>query len=198
MKIQPEKFYEACITHHLVTHFEMILDKKIYPFSISQIEEKNEGYDFGYKISNKSFFIQYKRPYISLPQGVYNWKIELEQLTTINSKNYNINTYYALPAFGDSLGWYTALNNTFFINAINLENQIKKINFKREVKSTTINKEKIKLDSWKEIKHKFATTLNTALKEPLETNLKVEDIFDYIKGLNQYTKDTTWLYIVEE
>ena len=27
-KIQPEKYYEACITHHLVSHFEYMLDKK--------------------------------------------------------------------------------------------------------------------------------------------------------------------------
>ena len=44
----PEKYYEACVTYHIVRYYEENFDERIFPFSISQIQEKREGYDFGY------------------------------------------------------------------------------------------------------------------------------------------------------
>ncbi|MED3786805.1 hypothetical protein P4576_06000 [Peribacillus frigoritolerans] len=197
-KIQPEKYYEACITHHLVNYFEFILEKKIYPFSISQIEEKKEGYDFGYNISGKSFFIQYKRPYRVIPGDAYHWKIELEQLRTINSNVNGINTYYALPSFGNSMGWYEGLENTFFISALSLESQIKKLNIGKNLKTTSISSEKIRLDNWKKISGIFANTLNNMADAKTYANWDGDVISNYIKGLEEDTKNCTWLYILEE
>ncbi len=196
-KIQPEKYYEACITHHLVNHFEFILDKKIYPFSISQIEEKIEGYDFGYKMSQKSFFIQYKRPYRLIPEDTYHWKIDIEQLQTINSNANGINTYYALPSFGDAMGWYEALDNTFFISALSLENQIKKISGGKIVKTTSISSEKIRLDNWKKISHIFIKSLNNVAMAKTDINYDVDTILNYINELDEDAKASTWLYILE-
>ena len=45
--IPPERYYEACITHHLVRLAEM-RGRRLYPFSISQLREKACGFDFGY------------------------------------------------------------------------------------------------------------------------------------------------------
>ncbi|MGM2621180.1 MULTISPECIES: hypothetical protein [Bacillus] len=175
-KIQPEKYYEACITHHLVSHFEYMLDKKIYPFSISQIEEKIEGYDFGYKVSQKSFFIQYKKPYRLIPEDTYHWKIDIEQLRTINSSTNGINTYDALPSFWDAMDWYEALDNTFFIGALSLENQIKKINEGKIVKTTSISVEKIRLDNWKKISHIFIQSLNNVAVDKTDINYGIDTI----------------------
>ncbi|PED16879.1 hypothetical protein [Bacillus toyonensis] len=197
-KIQPEKYYEACITHHLVNYFQFTLDKKIYPFSISQIEEKLEGYDFGYEISEKAFFIQYKRPYRVIPEDTYYWKIDIEQLQTINSKVDGINTYYALPSFGDSAGWYEALENTFFINALSLETQIKKISRGKNVKTISINSEKIRLDNWKKMSRIFTTHLNNVVMTKIDVNEDFDLVLNSIHELDEDTKSSTWMYILEE
>ncbi|MEC0348265.1 hypothetical protein [Bacillus subtilis] len=197
-KIPPEKYYEACITYHLVNYFEFTLEKKIYPFSISQIEEKKEGYDFGYKMSEKSFFIQHKRPYKVIPKDTYHWKIEIEQLKTINRKANNINTYYALPSFGDSMGWYEALDNTFFVNSRSLEYQIKQINRGRNIKTTFISPEKILLDKFYRISCNIVGDLHSVAVSQKNINSKIGNITNYIKGLNEDVKSSTWLYILEE
>ena len=62
-KAQPEKYYEACITYNIIKELNRI-GKKVYPYSISQRDEKEEGYDFGYHVSENSFLIQYKSPNI--------------------------------------------------------------------------------------------------------------------------------------
>lgn len=196
MKIQPEKYYEACITHHLVNYFEFTLDKKLYPFSISQIEEKNKGYDFGYKISSKSFFIQFKRPFKSITGETYHWKIEIEQLNTINRMGDNLYTYYALPSFANSEDWYEAMDKTFFINAHNLERQIEQLNSGKRLKTTTIDSKKIRLNSWNDLSKRFESTLNnvsTAEKINMEDS---KDIMNYVNSLDEDLRKSTWLYIV--
>lgn len=55
MTVQPEKFYESCLTYNIIQYFDEVLEQKVYPFSISQLEEKSAGYDYGYEVSNKSF-----------------------------------------------------------------------------------------------------------------------------------------------
>lgn len=92
-KAQPEKYYEACITYNIIMELKRI-GKTVYPYSISQREEKDEGYDFGYHISEKSFLIQFKSPYkfkeIKNGEIIYRWKINRAQLDVLNKHNENI------------------------------------------------------------------------------------------------------------
>ena len=39
----PEKYYEACITYHILRYYEEKRIGRIFPFSISQIREKQKG-----------------------------------------------------------------------------------------------------------------------------------------------------------
>lgn len=107
----PEKYYEACITYHILRYYEEKRIGRIFPFSISQIREKTEGYDFGYYLEDKEyFFIQYKRPYY----GSSAWQINIGQLNTIVENGIGKITYYAFPDFHNIFEWYTGLENTFF------------------------------------------------------------------------------------
>lgn len=115
----PEKYYEACITYHIVRYFFEKQGKQIYPFSISQIKEKDEGYDFGYmNMSEQVFFVQYKRPaWATMPDGRMSWEVDIEQLRTVLGCGIGCQAYYALPAFVDFSEWYSGLERTYFINA---------------------------------------------------------------------------------
>lgn len=194
MNVQPEKFYESCLTYNIIKYFEEVLEKKVYPFSISQLDEKSAGYDYGYKISNKSFFIQYKRPILEVNKNLFFWKINKEQLYTINTHNYNINTYYALPNFGNFTDWYDGLDKTYFIDAPKLQLYLKN----NDAKNPTINAEKFKLDTWDTITEKFESFYNNLAKDNLNQTLYFYDILNYIDALNDESKNSTWLYLVEE
>ena len=109
----PEKYYEACITYHLVCYFEKMYNRRLYPFSISQIQEKKLGFDFGYELSKGNvFLVQFKRPYVK-ENGKIKWNIEKEQAEMLLKQS--VRTYYALPAFLDGKDWYEGLDKTFFV-----------------------------------------------------------------------------------
>lgn len=111
----PEKYYEACITYHLVCRFEQIYNRRLYPFSISQIREKRLGFDFGYELSKGNvFLVQFKRPYVK-ENGKIKWNVEKEQAEVLAKQP--ARAYYALPAFPDGKDWYKGLDKTFFVPA---------------------------------------------------------------------------------
>ena len=111
----PEKYYEACITYHLVRYFEQVYSRRLYPFSISQIREKKLGFDFGYELSEGNLFlVQFKRPYV-MGNGRIKWQIEKEQAEILAKQPAKV--YYALPAFLDGKEWYEGLDKTFFVPA---------------------------------------------------------------------------------
>lgn len=120
--LPPEKYYEACITYHIVNYYQRTHSKKVLPFSISQMEEHEKGYDFGYYFTAEEiFYIQYKRPNdIKLAAGEINWKINLDQLKTIIEGGLGDCTYYALPGFRDITEWYEGLDKTYFTRADDL------------------------------------------------------------------------------
>ena len=112
--VPPEKYYEACITYHLVC-YGLGCGKKLYPFSITQVQEKERGFDFGYADSGgQAFLIQYKRPLLT-QKGGYAWRVERGQLRALLSCG--MPAFYALPAFSDVGGWYDALEKTCFLPA---------------------------------------------------------------------------------
>ncbi len=126
-KFPPEKYYEACITYHIVRYCEEKQMGRIFPFSISQIQEKKEGYDFGYQMDSQSlFFVQYKRPQMRMTANHSSvWMIDIGQLKTIVEGGIGACTYYALPEFYDYLEWYEGLEKTYFLNAEDLYTQIR-------------------------------------------------------------------------
>lgn len=126
-KFPPEKYYEACITYHIVRYCEEKQMGRIFPFSISQIQEKKEGYDFGYQMDSQSlFFVQYKRPQMRMTANHSSvWMIDIGQLKTIVEGGIGACTYYALPEFYDYLEWYKGLEKTYFLNAEDLYTQIR-------------------------------------------------------------------------
>lgn len=50
--------YEACITYHIVRYCEEKQMGRIFPFGISQIQEKKEGYGFGYQMESQNLFFE--------------------------------------------------------------------------------------------------------------------------------------------
>ena len=112
-QIPPEKYYEACITYHLVQYFETHYGKKLYPFSITQVREKDHGFDFGYHTGDGRLFLgQYKRPSRN-SQGRYAWQINQAQLETLSALR--LPTFYILPAFHCVRSWYEGLEQTYFL-----------------------------------------------------------------------------------
>ena len=110
--------------YYLVNEFKERFNIKLYPFSISQIEEYNEGYDFGYRFSSKSFVIQYKRPNANNQENYY-WKINREQLDKLCANN-KFKSYYALPAFTGTDKWFKGFEECFFVDSVKLQNYLKK------------------------------------------------------------------------
>ncbi|WP_318627014.1 hypothetical protein [Paenibacillus polymyxa] len=192
----PEKYYEACITYNLVNEFKERFETKLYPFSISQIEERNKGYDFGYFNASSAFFIQYKRPFLyDINKGVYQWKIDREQLKTINSQSYYLQTYYALPAFVSNKQWFEGLDHTYFIDASKLQEYL--IN-KNGAKTSSIFSNNVILREWETILSKYTSrSKNLASLSEVE-DITIEDLILYAKDLEQNVKESTWLYLLEE
>ena len=125
--VLPEKYYEACVTYNIISYFHEKRDEIIYPFSISQVKEKKEGYDFGYEGNNKIFLLQYKRPR-QLRDDCYSWEIDKDQLEVIINNSYGNLTYYALPSFDDYKLWYEALceTNMKFVDALTVQRYLDK------------------------------------------------------------------------
>ena len=142
----PEKYYEACITYHIVRYWEENYGERIYPFSISQIQEKEKGYDFGYRGNpEKVFYIQYKRPEpISLDWEGGTWRVDIQQLETIIQRNIGGCTYYAFPGFYDAAEWYQGLEKTCFLSADDLFTQLRLMR-KLTQKTAVIRKQNWKL-----------------------------------------------------
>lgn len=189
----PEKYYEACITYHLVNEFKQRFDIELYPFSISQIEEYTEGYDFGYKFSCDSFVIQYKRPDV-YSNGEYYWKINREQLDKLNSNNYKLRAYYALPAFIDTNKWFEGFESTFFVEAAKLQYFLKsKINKNNNINS----KSKILEDSDHFIKKYDYGQKNLAYAEEVQS-VTMKDIIQLANGIEKEMRNNTWVYLMRE
>lgn len=112
--MQPEKFYEACVTYNIVDFYKSNTNKRVYPFSISQHKENKEGYDFGYEVDSNSFMIQYKRPENIKLDNKFTWKIDEEQLKTILNTGIDDKIFYCFPGFSDFRNWYEALKMTYF------------------------------------------------------------------------------------
>lgn len=129
----PEKYYENCLTYNIVNYYVSNFDKYIYPFTISQREEKEEGYDFGYCL-NDFFAIQYKKPI--LLESSYSWRISKEQLNVIIRNGLYTKIFYAFPAFHNITQWYSALDHCYFIRADRLFSYLNK------KKKSTINSNK--------------------------------------------------------
>ena len=142
----PEKYYETCITCHIVRYFEQSRIGKIYPFTISQVQEKSYGYDFAYPLGNGHiFYIQFKRPNgLSVENSMMAWSVEMVQLETIIKNGIGSCTYYALPEFDDIFEWYSGLEKTCFISADDLYTQIR---LKRKIRqhAVLINSKKWRL-----------------------------------------------------
>ncbi|MEK5039888.1 hypothetical protein [Sporosarcina sp. FSL K6-3457] len=194
MTVQPEKFYESCLTYNIIQYFDEVLEQKVYPFSISQLEEKSAGYDYGYEVSNKSFFIQYKRPIVEMNGDLCSWKINKEQLKTINSHNYNIYTYYALPNFGSFKDWYEGLDKTYFIEASKLQQYLGNNN----AKNPTINARKYKLDNWDTLSKKIEGAYRNLAEDSFRQTIYLSDILKYANRLTDESKNSTWFYLLED
>lgn len=192
----PEKYYEACITYHLVNEFEVLFQRKIYPFSISQIEENSKGYDYGYTYSEKSFYIQFKRPFAyDSATSTYNWQICRNQLGVINQQNYRLNTYYALPAFVDSMKWFEGLEYTFFVLAPNLESYLKN---KNTAKTNLVNSDVNILKSWSYFSSKYSSVSKNVAYKTEQKPVTFTDIVIYAQSLNKETRECTWVYLIKE
>lgn len=152
MELLPEKHYEACLTYHMIEFYKNKYGKKIYPFSISQIQEKEKGFDFGYQIEQGTiFFVQYKRPAeFPLCNGSFRWEINIEQLQTILDGGIGNCTYYALPAFFRISDWYEGLEMSWFIRADHLWAQLRILDKLKE-KTVRINEKQYRLQQFSEI-----------------------------------------------
>ncbi|HHY25545.1 MAG TPA: hypothetical protein GX523_02115 [Desulfitobacterium dehalogenans] len=194
-KIPPEKYYEACITYNLVYEFNIKYDIKLYPFSISQIEEKEKGYDFGYELSNDSFFIQYKKPSLfDINTNKYSWKIDNEQLHIINRSNINIKTYYALPGFVNTSKWYEGLDLTYFIESVKLGNILKS---KNGQKTATLHSTNNGLRSWSYYFDSKQNLRNLARCDILEP-ITLDAVKKYTLSIDEESKNITWLYAIRK
>ena len=187
--IQPEKYYEACITYNIIIELKRI-GKTVYPYSISQREERKEGYDFGYSFDSKSFLIQYKSPelfkQVKDGESIYRWKIDREQLETLNSYNRNIPTYYALPAFDNVYDWYSGIQKTYFIDSKRLATL-----FDKTTETSIVRSDCTALKKWDYLMEKFRReTYNYAIQVPKEE-------IELLKSTNNVA-DGLWLYYIEE
>lgn len=192
-KIPPEKYYEACITYHLVNEFKERFGLEIYPFSISQTEEAGEGYDFGYLLNDASFVLQYKRPYV-YSNGTFYWKIEREQLNTIISNSLGLKSYYALPAFSDINQWFQGFESSYFAESNQLNHYLKK----KDAATPTINSNAGILKKgadFFETFHGLEQMRNLAYKARPVT---LHDITKLSCELDEDIRNTMWIYLIRE
>lgn len=192
----PEKYYEACITHHLVNEFKERYDKRLYPFSISQIEEYSKGFDFGYVFSRQSFYIQYKRPFAyETTESVYRWKVCRNQLSVINRQSYALRTYYAFPAFVRTEQWFEGLDHTYFVNASKLECYLERHRVK--TKTSIIKSNLGMLKPWSHFSSQYASPPRNAIAQSKQKDVRLHEIFAYAKSLDPETRARTWGYLLE-
>lgn len=196
-KTPPEKYYEACITYNLVTEFYIKYDIKLYPFSISQIEENDKGYDFGYELSNDSFFIQYKKPsdLYDVNSKKFSWKINNEQLNIINRNDIGLKTYYALPGFVSTNKWYEGLDLTYFIESIKLKHVLKN---KENQITATIYSTNTSLRTWDYYFDSKYKNLSSVVQCDVVKSVTVEDIQKFALSMDEESKNTTWFYAIRK
>lgn len=166
----PEKYYESCVTFNIINYFREKRDEHVFPFSISPVREKQEGYDFGYEVMDKLFLLQFKRPYKN--ENSYRWDIDIEQLKVIVNNTYGSVAYYALPQFDDYKMWYQALNEGYvkFIDSTSLLKYLTKTDKK------SINSAYEGLKDWEQVV--FELFSNNRYNSALEV-----DDWDYQKEL---------------
>lgn len=190
----PEKYYEACITYHLVNQFQERFDQELFPLSISQFAEHYYGYDFEYRFSAKSFFIQYKRP-IAFLNGIYSWHIDKEQLQVISRYEYPCKTYYALPAFSDMMEWYHGIEQTYFVVAPKLSAFLRE---NRGIKMNVLHSTSDVLRNWEDIARQFAVMQSSLFQLAQRQGITVADIASYANVLNSESRACTWGYLFKE
>lgn len=192
----PEKYYEACITHHLVNEFKEKYNQRLFPFSISQIEEYDKGFDFGYTFSQQSFYIQYKRPFAyETSESRYSWQIARRQLNVINCQSYALRTYYALPAFVQTRQWFEGLELTYFVTAPNLEGYLER--YKEKTKTSIIHSNLGMLNSWSHFTSHYDLKLRNAVVQSERKEFRFYDVLNYANALDPETRERTWVYILE-
>ncbi|ARU60802.1 hypothetical protein CBW65_06625 [Tumebacillus avium] len=193
----PEKYYEACITHHLVNEFKERYNKRLYPFSISQIEESSKGFDFGYVLSGRSFYIQYKRPFAYVAtQSLYSWQICRNQLSVINSQQHVLRTYYALPAFVGTGQWFEGLDHTYFVTASKLAGYLER--HREKTKTSIIHSNLKMLKPWSHFSSQFVSPPRNAIAQSEQKDISFEEIIRYTETLDPETRECTWVYLLEE
>lgn len=170
----PEKYYEACVTYNIINYFKEKRDECVFPFSISPVKERREGYDFGYSIKKDFFLLQYKKPY-KICNG-YRWDIDREQLKVIVNNRYASVVYYALPKFDNYKMWYHALSedNMKFIDSITLQTYLERTN------KRSINTRCEELKDWEQVI--FELFSKTGYKSVLADKKQefVEEIMDLV------------------
>lgn len=178
----PEKFYEACVTYNIINFFDEKRAEKVFPFSVSPVQEKTEGYDFAYAIKDTIFMLQFKRPYKNM--SGYRWEINIDQLNVIIRNAYGSVVYYALPQFEDYKLWYQALDceNMKFIDATSLKKYLV------ETGKKSINSSYAKLKNWDQVVYELfgMNSYNSTVhiedlnyQEQLITLLKLEGMVGY-------------------
>lgn len=172
----PEKYYEACITYHLVRRFELIYNRRLYLFSISQIREKKLGFDFGYELPEGNLFlVQFKRPYV-MGNGRIKWQIEKEQAGILAKQPAKV--YYTLPTFLDGKEWYEGLDKTFFVPAGIIYTWVR--SKKVEQNAWLDEGERILSASDSNLGDLFGRELKNALR--MEMNYTDEDFLEQVNG----------------
>ncbi len=178
----PEKFYEACVTCNIINYFKEKRAECVFPFSVSPVREKQEGYDFAYEVKDKIFLLQFKRP--NRNESCYRWDIDIEQLKVIVNNTYASVAYYALPQFDDYKMWYQVLSKKYvkFIDAISLQKYLAKTGKK------SINSSYEELKDWEQVVFELfgMNSYNSALKvenwnyqKELMTLLELEEMVGY-------------------
>lgn len=168
-RLPPEKYYEACITYHIVNYYREKHIGDIFPFSISQSEEHEKGYDFEYRLdSERIFYIQYKRPdRLAADNHALTWTVNICQLLTIIENGLGDRAYYALPGFFDFREWYSGLEKTYFLNADDLYTQLRLMR-KTKQQTAIVSAKSWRLKSFEDYFAKQNAYKNILLRESTE------------------------------
>lgn len=187
--IPPEKFYEACITYHLVKEFSERFGIRLFPFSISQIEEYKEGYDFGYQFRETSFVLQYKRPSVYTDKKCY-WKIDKQQLVTLKSNP--LKSFYALPAFTNALEWYEGIQKCCFVESERLYQYFVKKD------SKNISEDNAILINFEDFIGRYESGSKNLAYKYDNSYISFIDIYKFALQVPLELKEHTWVYLIKE
>ncbi|MCW1941644.1 hypothetical protein OMD49_28880 [Bacillus anthracis] len=79
-----------------------------------------------------------------------------------------------------------------------MEKTNKKISRGKNLKTISINSEKIRLDNWKKMNRIFAAHLNNVAITKIDVHDDLDVVLNSIHELDEDTKSSTWMYILEE